>query len=199
MEQSGLGYNRMSKVVIVGDSGVGKSALMIRFTTERFAQSYQATIGADFAVKTMNVGEQIVKLQVWDTAGQERFRTISQAFYRGANGVILTYDCANEESFKNIQQWIDEVDKHASTHVTKVLVGNKSDRSDKVISTERGEALAKELGVAFFEISVKDNIHIDKPFYHLAEEACRQVSLIPNSEGSSINQSTPPPKKKGCC
>ena len=102
MERSGLAYNRMSKVVIVGDQGVGKSALLIMYTTERFAQSYECTIGTDFALKTINVGEQIVKLQVWDTAWQERFRNIAQIYYRGADGMLLVYDCADEESFKSI-------------------------------------------------------------------------------------------------
>lgn len=127
-------------MIIVGDADVGKTCMLLRFSEENFQNSHIATIGTfsflfislgiDFKIKTINLDGKSVKIQIWDTAGQERFRTITQTYYRGAHGVILTYDCTREESFENISNWVKQVEKHAAPGVEKILIGNKSDMID---------------------------------------------------------------------
>jgi Ras-related protein Rab-1A len=126
-------YDHLFKVVLIGDSGVGKSCLLLRFADDTFTESFISTIGVDFRFRTLTVDEQSVKLQIWDTAGQERFRTITSAYYRGADGIILVYDKTKRKSFDSVENWITEVDKYASENTVKILLGNKADL-DEVVS-----------------------------------------------------------------
>merc|ERR1719321_2356167 len=139
-------YDHLFKLVLIGDSGVGKSCLLLRFADDSFTESYISTIGVDFRFRTVKVGDKFVKLQIWDTAGQERFRTITSAYYRGADGIIMVYDVTAQESFDHVQDWLSEVNRYASEGTCKLLVGNKSDRADKVVSTEKARAFADSLG-----------------------------------------------------
>ena len=138
MKASKKQYDHLIKLIIIGDSSVGKSCILLRFSEDHFPTSHMPTIGIDFKIKTINVQDQRVKLQVWDTAGQERFRTITQTYYKGAMGIILVYDCTEESTFNNIQNWLKQIETHASSGVTKVLVANKTDLPNRVIPTERG-------------------------------------------------------------
>jgi Ras-related protein Rab-8A len=113
-------------------------------------------LGIDFKIKKINVDDKRVKLQVWDTAGQERFRTITQTYYKGAMGIILVYDCTDQQTFNNIQNWLKQIDQHANPNVARVLVANKADRTDRVIDTEKGKTLAENHGLQFFETSAKN-------------------------------------------
>lgn len=163
-------YDYLMKLLLIGDSGVGKSCLLLRFSDDSFTPSFIATIGIDFKIRTIDLDNKKIKLQIWDTAGQERFRTITTAYYRGAMGILLVYDVTDEKSFHNIRNWIKNIDEHASEGVNKILVGNKCDCEEKkVISREQGQALADEYGIPFLETSAKSNINVEEGFFTLAK------------------------------
>jgi Ras-related protein Rab-1A len=124
-------------LVLIGDTGVGKSCLLLRFADDTFTGNDISTIGVDFRFRTVKIDKKTVKLQIWDTAGQERYRTITSAYYRGADGIIMVYDVTNEDSFRHINDWLLEVNRYASETTCKLIVGNKIDLPDKVISTEK--------------------------------------------------------------
>lgn len=124
-------------MVLIGDTGVGKSCLLLRFADDTFTENYISTIGVDFRFRTVKIDKKTIKLQIWDTAGQERFRTITSAYYRGADGIIMVYDVTSEESFRHINDWLTEVNRYAAENTSKLIVGNKTDLPNKVITTER--------------------------------------------------------------
>jgi Ras-related protein Rab-8A len=123
-------YDYLIKLLLIGDSGVGKSCLLLRFSDGSFTTSFITTIGIDFKIRTIELDGKRIKLQIWDTAGQERFRTITTAYYRGAMGILLVYDVTDESSFNNIRNWIRNIEQHASDNVNKILVGNKADMDE---------------------------------------------------------------------
>ncbi|AET41142.1 Rab family GTPase SEC4 Ecym_7305 [Eremothecium cymbalariae DBVPG len=165
----GKGYDSIMKVLLVGDSGVGKSCLLVRFVEDKFSPSFITTIGIDFKIKTVDIDGKKIKLQLWDTAGQERFRTITTAYYRGAMGIILVYDVTDERTFENIRQWFSTVNQHATEDAQILLVGNKKDMDTRAVTYEQGESLAKELGVPFIEASAKDDENVSDIFFTLAK------------------------------
>ncbi|KAG2484783.1 hypothetical protein HYH03_016436 [Edaphochlamys debaryana] len=170
-------FDALIKLLLVGDSGVGKSCLLLRFTDDMFTSSFITTIGIDFKIKKVDVEGKLVKLQIWDTAGQERFRTITSAYYRGAQGIILVYDISDEASFNNVRNWMRNIEQHASDNVNKILVGNKLDLGDdkRVVSTARGQALADEFGFRFFETSAKDNVNVEEAFHAVARDVLHRM------------------------
>merc|ERR1712099_175272 len=123
-------YDYLFKLLLIGDSGVGKSCLLLRFADDKWTDSYISTIGVDFKIRTIELDGKTIKLQIWDTAGQERFRTISSTYYRGAHGIIVVYDITNLDSFNNVRRWLTEIDKYARENVNKLLVGNKADLAE---------------------------------------------------------------------
>jgi len=156
--------------LVIGDSSVGKSSLLLRFTENSFSSNFLATIGVDFKLKPINVGDVSVKLQIWDTAGQERFRNITRSYYRGAHGIMIVYDVTNETSFKNVDFWLKEVNKYAAPTVYKILIANKCDLiEDRVISVEDGKNLAESLNMEFMETSAKDSINVNDAFRKMGE------------------------------
>ncbi|KAL1489366.1 hypothetical protein ABEB36_014279 [Hypothenemus hampei] len=157
-------YDHLFKLLIIGDSGVGKSSLLLRFSDNTFTGSYITTIGVDFKIKTVNIDGQKVKLQIWDTAGQERFRTITSTYYRGTHGVIIVYDVTNGDTFANVKRWLHEIDQNCEV-VNRVLVGNKNDTPDrKVVLTEDAQRFADTMNIQLFETSAKDNINVEEMF-----------------------------------
>lgn len=163
-------YDLLFKLLLIGDSGVGKTCVLYRFSDDAFNTTFISTIGIDFKIKTIELKGKKIKLQIWDTAGQERFHTITTSYYRGAMGIMLVYDITNSKSFDNISKWLRNIDEHASSEVVKMLLGNKCDMSNRrVVSKERGERIAIDHGVRFLETSAKANVNIDKAFYDLAE------------------------------
>ncbi|SCU78646.1 LADA_0A06678g1_1 [Lachancea dasiensis] len=198
-------YDSIMKILLVGDSGVGKSCLLVRFVEDKFSPSFITTIGIDFKIKTVEINGKKVKLQLWDTAGQERFRTITTAYYRGAMGIILVYDVTDERTFANIKQWFSTVNQHANEEAQLLLVGNKSDMDTRAVTTEQGEALAKELGIPFVEASAKDDTNVNDIFFLLAkliQEKIDSEKLVGNAgrDGNvNINGSGQGSKSTNCC
>ncbi|KFR17644.1 Ras-related protein Rab-10, partial [Opisthocomus hoazin] len=146
-------------------------------------------LGIDFKIKTVELQGKKIKLQIWDTAGQERFHTITTSYYRGAMGIMLVYDITNAKSFENISKWLRNIDEHANEDVERMLLGNKCDMEDKrVVSKAKGEQIAREHGIRFFETSAKANINIEKAFLTLAEDILRKTPVKePNSENVDIS------------
>lgn len=140
-------YDHLFKLVLIGDSGVGKSCLLLRFADGSFQESYISTIGVDFRFRTVDIGDKKVKLQIWDTAGQERFRTITSAYYRGADGIIMVYDVTNSESFENVKNWLNEVEDHASEDTCKLMIGNKNDCTNKAVPYTKAKEMADSLNM----------------------------------------------------
>ncbi|XP_013714834.1 ras-related protein RABE1c isoform X3 [Brassica napus] len=171
-------YDYLIKLLLIGDSGVGKSCLLLRFSDGSFTTSFITTIGIDFKIRTIELDGKRIKLQIWDTAGQERFRTITTAYYRGAMGILLVYDVTDESSFNNIRNWIRNIEQHASDNVNKILVGNKADmdESNRAVPKAKGQALADEYGIKFFETSTKTNLNVEEVFFSIAKDIKQRLS-----------------------
>ncbi|XP_022143832.1 ras-related protein RABE1a-like [Momordica charantia] len=171
-------YDYLIKLLLIGDSGVGKSCLLLRFSDGSFTTSFITTIGIDFKIRTIELDGKRIKLQIWDTAGQERFRTITTAYYRGAMGILLVYDVTDESSFNNIRNWIRNIEQHASDNVNKILVGNKADmdESKRAVPTSKGQALADEYGIKFFETSAKTNLNVEEVFFSIARDIKQRLA-----------------------
>lgn len=165
-------YDIAFKVMLVGDSGVGKTCLLVRFKDGAFlAGSFISTVGIDFRNKVMNIDGVKVKLQIWDTAGQERFRSVTHAYYRDAHALLLLYDVTNRASFDNIQAWLSEIHEFAQQDVVLMLLGNKADATHgRVVKREDGEKLAKEFGVPFMETSARSGLNVELAFTAVAKE-----------------------------
>jgi Ras-related protein Rab-8A len=169
MASAAAPYDMQVKLLMIGDSGVGKTCLLLRYANDSFSPTFITTIGIDFKIKNVEVDGTRIKLQIWDTAGQERFRTITTSYFRGAQGILLVYDVTDRRSFESIRNWINQIQQHADVHVNKILVGNKCDMlNEKVVSTDEGKALAAEFGIPFYECSAKTNIHVESSFASLA-------------------------------
>jgi len=164
-------YDYLFKLVLIGDSGVGKSCLLLRFADDNFTDSYISTIGVDFRFRTITIDKKTVKLQIWDTAGQERFRTITSAYYRGADGIIMVYDVTSQESFDHVEEWLSEVDRYANENTAKLLLGNKADLvEEKQVTEENAQKFADKLGISFLETSAKTATNVDAAFLTMAKE-----------------------------
>ncbi|GMT27187.1 hypothetical protein PFISCL1PPCAC_18484 [Pristionchus fissidentatus] len=195
-------YDLLFKLLLIGDSGVGKTCILYRFSDDAFNTTFISTIGIDFKIKTIELHGKKIKLQIWDTAGQERFHTITTSYYRGAMGIMLVYDITNSKSFDNISKWLRNIDEHASEDVVKMLLGNKCDMADRrVVSKDRGEKIASDHNIRFLETSAKANINIDTAFYELAGAILEKQPNEPlESDRSVVNpQSGSGSSVGGCC
>ncbi|CAH8861563.1 unnamed protein product [Trichobilharzia szidati] len=170
-------FDYMFKLLIIGNSSVGKTSFLFRYADDSFTSAFVSTVGIDFKVKTIFRQDKRVKLQIWDTAGQERYRTITTAYYRGAMGFILMYDITNEESFNAVQDWVTQIKTYSWDNAQVVLVGNKCDLvDDRAVSVDRGRHLAHQLGLEFFEASAKENINVRNVFERLVDIICDKMS-----------------------
>mmetsp|Transcript_47039 Transcript_47039/g.102309 ORF Transcript_47039/g.102309 Transcript_47039/m.102309 type:complete len:207 (+) Transcript_47039:79-699(+) len=165
-------YDHRLKILMLGDTMVGKSSLLLRFCEGFYHDSMVLTIGVDFKLKDLVLPAGLrLRLQVWDTAGQERFRTITPGFYRSAMGVVIVYDITSQQSFDGVRYWMSSLREHASEDVRKILVGNKSDlEGSRQVSREAGQRLADQHGVAFFEASALEGQNVEESFVHLCKE-----------------------------
>ncbi|XP_067934541.1 ras-related protein Rab-3-like isoform X1 [Watersipora subatra] len=202
-------FDYMFKLLIIGNSSVGKTSFLFRYADDSFTSAFVSTVGIDFKVKTVFRNEKRVKLQIWDTAGQERYRTITTAYYRGAMGFILMYDVTNEESFNAVQDWLTNIQTHAWPSTSVVLCGNKCDMDDqRVVPEDTGSKLAEKLGLQFFETSAKDNINVKAVFERLVDIICDKMAesldsdpnMIPNQQkGARLTDQQGQAKQGGCC
>ncbi|XP_030378646.1 ras-related protein Rab-35 [Scaptodrosophila lebanonensis] len=195
------GFDHLFKLLIIGDSGVGKSSLLIRYSDDTFSGSYITTIGVDFKIRTVVIDGLRVKLQIWDTAGQERFRTITSTYYRGTHGVIIVYDVTNGDSFANVRRWLEEIQNNCDV-VNKVLVGNKNDDPDrKVVITEDAQRFARQMDIELYETSAKDNINVEEMFLSITRQVLNHKLRTASNEQQkdTINLKHPKNKRKNKC
>lgn len=171
-------YDYLIKCLVVGDSGIGKSSLMVRFTDDIFINQYISTIGVDFKIKTMFLKNKTIKFQIWDTAGQDRFRTITSSYYRGSNAVLICYDVTERGTFKNVKQWLEEVNMYSTTKPLLILCGTKTDLDDKrQVSIIEAQEYAKNNNMLFFETSAKNNSNIKDIFESIVEKKFTDIII----------------------
>merc|ERR1712146_202829 len=178
-------FDLQCKLLMIGDSGVGKTCLLLRYASDSFSPTFITTIGIDFKIKNILLDGKRIKLQIWDTAGQERFRTITTSYFRGAQGILLVYDCTDSQTFQSIRNWVAQIGMHADVNVNKILVANKCDMP-KAVTTEEGQALADEYGIKFFESSAKQDINVEKAFITIATEV--KDRLMSDNGGVLVHQ-----------
>ncbi|KAG0369572.1 small GTPase [Gamsiella multidivaricata] len=205
-------YDYLFKVVLIGDSGVGKSNLVSRFTRNEFNLESKSTIGVEFTTRSIQVDAKTIKAQIWDTAGQERYRAITSAYYRGAVGALLVYDIAKHATYENVGRWLKELRDHADTNIVIMLVGNKSDlRHLRAVPTDEAKQFAAENGLSFIETSALDSSNVELSFQRILTEIYRIVSnkalensgdVIRPTGGETINvtpNSSDANAAGGCC
>ncbi|CAD8183747.1 unnamed protein product [Paramecium pentaurelia] len=199
-------YDWLVKVIVIGDSGVGKTNILSQFCDAKFSITHMATLGVDFKIKTIDVDGKKLKLQIWDTAGQERFRNITKTYYKGAQGVILSYSVIDRQSFQNVDGWLRSIQENTnSSDVQLVLVGNKADMSaERQVTLEEGKKLSQQFNIPFFETSAKSNLNINETFHNLAQRIIQTLSKMQaNDDKQNLNLKTPQPKDKpkneSCC
>ena len=187
------------KILLLGDSSVGKTCFLKRYTDDTFQDAYLSTIGFDFKFKsiTLNNGKE-VRVQLWDTAGQERFRTIAKSYYKGAHGIVLMYDVTNRKTYDNIKKWLNQIRDETGNRISIILVANKIDCKElRQVTKEEGESLAKSCNLSIFEASAKDSINVKESFQFLAEKISENISTIITQNATQLNNKQI--SKKDCC
>jgi len=200
-------YDYLFKLLLIGDSGVGKSCLLLRFADDTYTESYISTIGVDFKIRTIDLEGKTVKLQIWDTAGQERFRTITSSYYRGAHGIIVVYDVTDPDTFTNVKQWLQEIDRYACEGVNKLLVGNKNDLANKkAVEYSVAKEFSDQLSIPFLETSAKNATNVEQAFLTMAKQIKDRMGTTTVSTGApkqtvKVGQGAPVPQQysSGCC
>ncbi|PWA78030.1 Ran GTPase [Artemisia annua] len=187
-------YDYLFKLVLIGDSGVGKSNLLSRFTRNEFNLETKSTIGVEFATRSLDVDNKVIKAQIWDTAGQERYRAITSAYYRGAVGALLVYDVTRRATFENIGRWLKELKDHTDPNIVVMLIGNKSDlRHLLAVSTEEGKTLAEAESLYFMETSALEATNVESAFSEVITQIYKIVSkkaVEVGDEGASASVPT---------
>ncbi|XP_062503253.1 ras-related protein Rab-13-like [Corticium candelabrum] len=170
-------YDVLLKILLLGDSGVGKTSLICRYVDDDVRATHVATIGIDFKLKTVDVGDKRVRMQIWDTAGQERFETLTTQYYRKAQGILLVYDVTSGRSFKNVRRWLASIEENASQNIKRLIVGNKSDMLvGREVTVKQGKQLASEYKLPFMEVSALKNTNVSEAFGALAGLVVNQQS-----------------------
>ena len=212
MTEDSESYEQLYKIIIIGDSGVGKSNILGRYLNNEFKQETKSTVGVEFGSKKLKVSGINIKLQIWDTAGQERCRAITSAYYKGSKGCFIVYDITSTQSFDDVEKWYEEIIKITEKGISLILVGNKSDlESERKVTVEMGQNKAKNLNCPFFETSALNNTHIDTVFQTISEDIYNKsknekslddddddYDIVPKEE-KIITINTEKPKEKSCC
>jgi len=171
-----MAYAYLFKYIIIGDTGVGKSCLLLQFTDKRFQPVHDLTIGVEFGARMVTIDGKQIKLQIWDTAGQESFRSITRSYYRGAAGALLVYDITRRETFNHLASWLEDARQHSNSNMTIMLIGNKSDLDHRrAVTVEEGEQFAKENGLIFMETSAKTADNVEQAFLATAKKIYEKI------------------------
>ena len=194
-------YDYLFKVLLLGDSDVGKSSLILRYTDETFNSKLVNSIGVDFTMKKKEIDGKVIKVQIWDTAGHERFRSITYSYYRGANAIIIVFDLSDKKSFINITEWLKQIGKHAKENVFMFLVGNKSDLVDeRKVTYEEAKQYADEHELPYIETSAKEGININELFDSSIKSFLTNAKNFGGDKNIKLNnQSTNASEKNACC
>jgi len=198
---SGSGRVFQFKLVLLGDSAVGKSSLVLRFVRGQFFEYQESTIGAAFLTQTVALNDTTVKFEIWDTAGQERYHSLAPMYYRGAAAAIVVYDITNRDTFQRAKQWVKELQRQGNPNIVIALAGNKSDLSSKrKVEAEEAESYASDNGIFFMETSAKTATNVNELFVAIARKLPKTAPQPrPGAQGIVIGQQAPPEQKKGCC
>mmetsp|Transcript_2697 Transcript_2697/g.2827 ORF Transcript_2697/g.2827 Transcript_2697/m.2827 type:complete len:206 (-) Transcript_2697:201-818(-) len=205
-----MSYSFLFKYIIIGDTGVGKSCLLLQFTDKRFQPVHDLTIGVEFGARLINIDNEQIKLQIWDTAGQESFRSITRSYYRDAAGALLVYDITRRDSFLHLTRWLEEAKQNGNPSMTIMLIGNKSDLEHRrAVSTKEGEEFALKNGLIFLETSAKTAANVEAAFIKTAENIYEKIKsgiYDPSREGNGVklgvmasNANKAAVKSGGCC
>ena len=192
---------RLYKILLLGDSAVGKSCLLLRFCENSFQESHLTTIGLDFRLKKINLKDnRKIKVQIWDTAGEDRFRAITKNYYKGANGILLIYDVTDQQSFEHVRDWIDKIKEESSEEIIIYLVANKIDQNNKrIITNADGNKIAEEYNIKYFETSAKCSTGVNEVFGSLVEEMDDYYLNHHKEEMKIIHLNKKDKKLKNCC
>lgn len=206
-------YNHLFKLLIIGDSNVGKSSLLLRFADNSFTGSYITTIGVDFKIRTVEIDGERVKLQIWDTAGQERFRAVTRSYYRGAAGALMVYDITRRSTYNHLSSWLTDARNLTNPNTVIILIGNKADlEAQRDVTYEEAKQFAEENGLLFLEASAKTGENVEDAFLEAAKKIYQNIqdgSLDLNAAESGVQHkpsapqggrltSEPQPQREGC-
>jgi len=209
-ESESNSYELLYKIIIIGDTCVGKSNILSRYLKDEFREDSKSTVGVELGTKFLKVKDVGTKIQIWDTAGQERYRSITSSYYKGSHGCFIVYDITSEISFENVDKWYQQAQKEASKDVSIILVGNKCDLEDqRKVSKEKGEEKAKQFNIPFFETSALSKIKIDDIFNEMVNNIFERTGgpkndddddiEIINENDKAVSLNSQEQKKKGCC
>ena len=176
MSVQGVNFNYLFKYIIIGDSAVGKSNILLRYIHDKFNEEFQSTIGVEFGAKNLKIEDKIYRIQIWDTAGQETFRSITRAYYKNSVCACVVYDITNKNSFQNIKSWLEDCRKQSPKTVFLILIGNKVDLEDRrEVTYEEGSIFAEKNGMLFFETSAKTGKNIEELFLQSSLEIAKRI------------------------
>ena len=188
------------KIMVLGESKVGKTSLIKRYTKDQFGGVYLTTVGMDFQDKIIEIEDKKVRLQVWDTAGQERFRNVTKSYFQSSHGLLVVYDITDRESFDKINFWMENIKNNAPENAKLILVGNKCDlANERKVTIEDGEKKARNYNIKFFESSAKDGTNVNELFFYLANEIYQDDKTKEKDNKNPLKLNTTKKGKKGCC
>jgi len=185
--QSSQTYDYLIKLLMLGNSNVGKTCIMRRFIDDSFSPFVISSIAIDFTIKTITIEGKIVKLQIWDTAGQERYQSMARFYYRGAMGIVLVYDITDMQSFCSIPKWVRDIEEYSASNVKKILIGNKCDNDKgRLVTFEEGKHLASKYNMGFYEMSAKKDVNVSKSFVTICQEIINSLPVEKEAAGNKL-------------